>query len=152
MDTLQYLLSGFGVALTPTNLLVAALGALIGTIVGMLPGLGPINGVAILMPLAFALKLPPETALILLAAVYMGCEFGGRISSILLNVPGDAGAIMTALDGYPMARKGLARRGAVDLGLELVRRLARSPPSASCCSRRCWRAGRWPSARPSTSR
>lgn len=108
MDTLQYLLTGFGVALTPTNLMVAALGAFIGTIVGMLPGLGPINGVAILMPLAFALHLPPETALILLAAVYMGCEYGGRISSILLNVPGDAGAIMTALDGYPMAKKGMA--------------------------------------------
>jgi putative tricarboxylic transport membrane protein len=95
------------VALTPANLLVAAIGAFIGTIVGMLPGLGPINGVAILMPLAFALKLPPETALILLAAVYMGCEYGGRISSILLNVPGDAGAIMTALDGHPMAKQGL---------------------------------------------
>jgi len=107
MDTLQHLIAGFGVALTPMNLLVAAIGALIGTVVGMLPGLGPINGVAILMPLAFALKLPPETALILLAAVYIGCEYGGRISSILLNVPGDAGAIMTALDGYPMARKGL---------------------------------------------
>lgn len=108
MDTLQYLLTGFGVALTPTNLMVAALGGFIGTIVGMLPGLGPINGVAILMPLAFSLHLPPETALILLAAVYMGCEYGGRISSILLNVPGDAGAIMTALDGYPMAKKGMA--------------------------------------------
>ncbi|MDD2878873.1 MAG: tripartite tricarboxylate transporter permease [Rhodoferax sp.] len=108
MDTLQYLMSGFAVALTPSNLMVAAIGAFIGTIVGMLPGLGPINGVAILMPLAFALKLPPETALILLAAVYMGCEYGGRISSILLNVPGDAGAIMTALDGYPMAKKGMA--------------------------------------------
>lgn len=108
MDTLQYLLVGFGVALTPSNLMVAALGGFIGTIVGMLPGLGPINGVAILMPLAFSLHLPPETALILLAAVYMGCEYGGRISSILLNVPGDAGAIMTALDGYPMAKKGMA--------------------------------------------
>jgi putative tricarboxylic transport membrane protein len=107
MDTLQYLFGGFAVALTPANLLVAAIGAFIGTIVGMLPGLGPINGVAILMPLAFALKLPPETALILLAAVYMGCEYGGRISSILLNVPGDAGAIMTALDGHPMAKQGL---------------------------------------------
>lgn len=107
METFQFLMAGFGVALAPTNLLVAAIGALIGTIVGMLPGLGPINGVAILMPLAFALKLPPETALILLAAVYLGCEFGGRISSILLNVPGDAGAIMTALDGYPMAKKGM---------------------------------------------
>ena len=61
MDTLQYLLGGFAVALTPENLMVAAIGALIGTIVGMLPGLGPINGVAILMPLAFAVKLPPET-------------------------------------------------------------------------------------------
>ena len=107
MDTLQYLATGFGVALTLNNLMVAAIGALVGTIVGMLPGLGPINGVAILMPLAFALKLPAETALILLAAVYMGCEFGGRISAILINVPGDAGAIMTTLDGYPMAKKGL---------------------------------------------
>jgi putative tricarboxylic transport membrane protein len=107
METLEHLFSGFGVALAPMNLLVAAIGAFLGTVVGMLPGLGPINGVAILMPLAFALKLPPETALILLAAVYVGCEYGGRISSILLNVPGDAGAIMTTLDGYPMARKGL---------------------------------------------
>jgi putative tricarboxylic transport membrane protein len=114
MDTLQHLAAGFGVALSATNLGWAALGALIGTIVGMLPGLGPINGVAILMPLAFALKLPPETALILLAAVYIGCEFGGRISSILLNVPGDAGAIMTAVDGYPMARQG---RGGVALSI-----------------------------------
>lgn len=107
MDTLSFLTTGFGVALQPVNLFVAALGAFIGTVVGLLPGLGPINGVAILLPLAFALKLPPETALILLAAVYIGCEYGGRISSILLNVPGDAAAIMTALDGYPMAKKGL---------------------------------------------
>lgn len=106
MEVLQHLMAGFSVALTPTNLTIAAMGCLIGTVVGLLPGLGPINGVAILMPLAFAMKLPPETSLILLAAVYIGCEYGGRISSILLNVPGDAGAIMTALDGYPMARKG----------------------------------------------
>lgn len=107
MNTLQHLIDGFGVALSPVNLVIAALGSFIGTIVGLLPGLGPINGVAILMPLAFAMKLPPESSLILLAAVYIGCEYGGRISSILLNVPGDAGAIMTALDGYPMARQGL---------------------------------------------
>lgn len=106
-ETLSYLSTGFGVALLPTNLLVAAMGAFIGTVVGLLPGLGPINGVAVLLPLAFALKLPPETALILLAAVYIGCEYGGRISSILLNVPGDAAAIMTAIDGYPMAQRGL---------------------------------------------
>ncbi len=108
MDSFSYLGSGFVVALQPVNLLVAVIGCFIGTVVGMLPGLGPINGVAILLPLAFALKLPPETALILLAAVYIGCEYGGRISSILINVPGDAGAIMTAIDGNPMAKKGLA--------------------------------------------
>ncbi|KAA0178603.1 tripartite tricarboxylate transporter permease [Cupriavidus gilardii] len=108
MSAFEHLLHGFGIASQWSNLLVAAIGAFIGTLVGMLPGLGPINGVAILLPLAYAMKLPPETALILLAAVYMGCEYGGRISSILLNVPGDAGAIMTAIDGYPMARKGLA--------------------------------------------
>lgn len=108
MNGFDHLLHGFGVATQWSNLAVAAIGAFIGTLVGMLPGLGPINGVAILLPLAYAMKLPPETALILLASVYMGCEYGGRISSILLNVPGDAGAIMTAVDGYPMARKGLA--------------------------------------------
>lgn len=108
METLQHLGSGFLVALGPVNLLVAAFGAFFGTIIGLLPGLGPINGVAVLMPLAFAAGLPADTALILLATVYLGCEYGGRISSILLNVPGDAGAVMTAMDGYPMAKNGEA--------------------------------------------
>ena len=108
MDTLSQLAHGFAVAAKPMNLAMAFAGSFIGTIVGLLPGLGPINGVAILLPIAFALKLPAVTALILLAAVYVGCEYGGRISSILLNIPGDAGALMTALDGYPMARQGLA--------------------------------------------
>ncbi|MNF30059.1 Tripartite tricarboxylate transporter TctA family protein [compost metagenome] len=108
METLNFLAQGFDVALRPINLLMALFGAFVGTIVGMLPGLGPINGVALLLPLAFALGLPPETALILLAAVYLGCEYGGRISAILLNVPGDAAAVMTTLDGYPLARQGKA--------------------------------------------
>ncbi|MDB6143944.1 MAG: putative transport-related rane protein [Pseudomonas sp.] len=95
-------------ALTPYNLITALTGTLIGTVVGLLPGLGPINGVALLIPIAFALGLPPESALILLAAVYLGCEYGGRISSILLNIPGEASTVMTTLDGYPMARQGLA--------------------------------------------
>lgn len=99
---------GFGVAFTGTNLLVAAIGSFIGTLVGVLPGLGPVNGVAMLIPIAFAMNLPPETALILLAAVYVGAEYGGRITAILLNVPGEASAIMTTLDGYPLARQGLA--------------------------------------------
>ncbi|GMV58202.1 MAG: hypothetical protein AMXMBFR72_13130 [Betaproteobacteria bacterium] len=107
MDTVSHLATGFAVATQPTNLFVAAIGSFIGTVVGLLPGLGPMNAVAILMPLAFAMQLPPESALILMAAVYIGCEYGGRVSSILLNVPGEAAAIMTAIDGYPMARKGL---------------------------------------------
>lgn len=107
-NILDSLSIGFGVAFSALNLLVAALGAFMGTIVGVLPGLGPINGVAMLVPIAFAMQLPPETALILLAAVYVGAEYGGRISSILINVPGEAAAVMTTLDGYPLARQGLA--------------------------------------------
>lgn len=108
METLEYLMSGFQVALLPQNLLLALIGAFLGTIVGLLPGLGPINGVALLLPFAFAMGLPPESALILLAAVYLGCEYGGRISAILINVPGDAAAIMSTLDGYPLAKQGKA--------------------------------------------
>jgi putative tricarboxylic transport membrane protein len=104
----DHLSIGFGVAFTPLNLMVAAIGSFFGTIVGVLPGLGPINGVAMLIPIAFAMNLPPETSLILLAAVYVGAEYGGRITSILLNVPGEAAAVMTTLDGYPLARQGLA--------------------------------------------
>ncbi|WP_180129816.1 tripartite tricarboxylate transporter permease [Acinetobacter sp. YH12057] len=108
MDIFNFLMTGFEVVLQPQNLLIAFIGAFIGTIVGLLPGLGPINGVAILLPFAYALGLPVDSALILLAAVYLGCEYGGRISAILLNVPGDAGAIMTTLDGYPLAQQGKA--------------------------------------------
>lgn len=108
MESFSQLSHGFLVALYPSNLLLAALGCFSGTVLGLLPGLGPINGVAILLPLAFALQLPPEAAMILLASVYMGCEYGGRISAILLNVPGDAGAVMTTIDGYPLAQKGKA--------------------------------------------
>lgn len=104
----DFLIQGFGVALSPLNLGLALFGALLGTLFGALPGIGPINGIAILMPLAYTLGLPAESSLILLAAVYTGAEYGGRMSSILLNVPGDAGAVMTTLDGYPLAQKGLA--------------------------------------------
>lgn len=102
----DFLIQGFAVALTPLNLGLAFLGALLGTLFGALPGIGPINGIAILMPLAYTLGLPAESALILLAGVYTGAEYGGRMSSILLNVPGDAGAVVTTLDGYPLAKKG----------------------------------------------
>ncbi len=108
MDTLNALIDGFGVALTFQNLGLALLGCFLGTIIGALPGLGPSNGVAILIPLAFTLGLPATPALILLTSVYYGAMYGGRISSILLNIPGDEPALMTTIDGYPMARKGQA--------------------------------------------
>ncbi len=107
---LSGLSQGFGVALQPLNLFLVLAGCFVGTLIGALPGIGPINGVAILLPIAYSLGFPPETALILLAGIYYGAEYGGRISSILLNVPGDAGAVMTTLDGNPMARKGEAGR------------------------------------------
>ncbi|NNC23555.1 tripartite tricarboxylate transporter permease [Salinisphaera sp. USBA-960] len=108
METIQLLMHGFAVAMTPTNLMFALFGAFIGTLIGALPGLGPANGVAILIPLAFTLGLSPETAMILLTSVYAGAMYGGRISSILLNIPGDEPAMMTCLDGYPMAQNGKA--------------------------------------------
>ncbi len=108
MNILDFLLQGFTTALQPINLGVALVGAFIGTLAGALPGIGPINGVAVLLPLSYALNLPPETALIMLAGIYYGAEYGGRISSILLNIPGDSSAVMTTLDGYPLAQKGMA--------------------------------------------
>lgn len=108
MDLLTSLAGGFGVALQPMNLVLALFGCFLGTVIGALPGIGPVNGIAILIPLAFSLKLSPVEAMILLTSVYYGTMFGGRISSILLNIPGDAPAVMTCLDGYPMAQQGKA--------------------------------------------
>ncbi|MEQ9811731.1 MAG: tripartite tricarboxylate transporter permease [Azospirillaceae bacterium] len=108
METFASLADGFAVALTWQNLGLALLGCLLGTIMGALPGLGPANGVAILIPLAFTLGLDAVAALILLTSVYYGAMYGGRISSILLNIPGDEPAMMTCLDGHPMAQQGRA--------------------------------------------
>lgn len=108
MDTLANLYMGFGVALTPYTLFLAVVGCFLGTVIGALPGLGPSNGVAILIPLAFSLGLDATQALVLMTSVYYGTMYGGRISSILLNIPGDEPAMMTTLDGFPMARQGRA--------------------------------------------
>ncbi|MBM3606573.1 MAG: tripartite tricarboxylate transporter permease [Alphaproteobacteria bacterium] len=108
MDILSSLWAGFAVAALPINLALIVAGCFAGTLIGALPGLGPVNGVAILIPLTFAFGLNATSSMILLSAVYYGCMYGGRISSILLNIPGDEPAIMTTLDGYPMARKGQA--------------------------------------------
>ena len=108
MDLLANLSQGFAVALTWSTLLLAVSGCFAGTIIGSLPGLGPSNGVAILIPLAFSLGLDATEVLVLMTSVYYGAMYGGRISSILLNIPGDEPALMTTLDGYPMAKKGRA--------------------------------------------
>jgi len=108
MDIIPSLAHGFAVAVQPVNLLVAFIGCFVGTVIGALPGIGPVNGIAILIPLAFSLDLSPVSALILLTSVYYGSMFGGRIASILLNIPGDSSAVVTCIDGYPMAKKGRA--------------------------------------------
>jgi putative tricarboxylic transport membrane protein len=111
MDVLiSGLATGCAVVLDPFNLMLVLVGCFAGTLIGALPGLGPINGVAILLPIAYGLGFGPDSALILLAGIYYGAEYGGRISSILLNVPGDASAVMTTLDGNPMAWAGEAGR------------------------------------------
>jgi putative tricarboxylic transport membrane protein len=114
MDSFSSLLLGFQVAFSPLNLGLGFAGVALGTAVGALPGIGPINAVALLLPLCFALQLPPESALILLAGIYYGSGYGGRISSILLNIPGDPGLVMTTIDGYPLAKAG---RGAAALAI-----------------------------------
>lgn len=106
MEVFSYLIDGFMTALTPINLLSAFAGAIIGLIVGAMPGIGSLAGVALLMPLTF--KMNPTTAIIMLAALYYSNMYGGSFSAILLNIPGDSPAVMTAIDGYGMARKGQA--------------------------------------------
>jgi len=105
-DTLAHLMNGFAVAMTPYNVLWMVIGAALGTVLGMLPGLGPTTGIALLLPLTFT--MPPATALIAMSAIYYGAMFGGSRSSILLNVPGDGAAVASCFDGYPMAQQGRA--------------------------------------------
>ena len=106
MDTLHLLLHGFAVALQPMNLFFALIGCVLGTLVGVLPGLGPSAATAILIPVTFVLD--PTPAIIMLAAIYYGAMYGGTITSVLINVPGEAASAVTCLDGYQMARKGRA--------------------------------------------
>jgi len=101
------LLYGLGVALTPLNLTVAFAGLMLGTAIGVLPGLGGTNGIALLLPLTFSLK-NPTASIILLASVYWGALFGGAITSILFNIPGEPWSVATTFDGHPLAKKGKA--------------------------------------------
>ena len=106
MELLSNLALGFQTVISPQNLLYCFLGTLIGTLIGVLPGIGPVQTIAILLPTTFA--LPPVTALIMLAGIYYGAQYGGSTTSILVNVPGEASSVVTCLDGYQMALKGRA--------------------------------------------
>jgi putative tricarboxylic transport membrane protein len=106
VDTLQSLLYGFSVSLTPMNLLYCALGVLLGTLVGVLPGVGPLGGITLLLPTTFGME--PISAIIMLAGIYYGAMYGGSTTSILVNIPGEAASVVTCFDGYQMARQGRA--------------------------------------------
>ena len=104
--SLDYLLTGFAAALSPMNLLWALVGCLIGTLIGVLPGIGPSSGIAILLPLTTI--LPPTSAIIMMAAIYYGAMYGGSTTAIVVNIPGEASSVPTAMDGYEMAKQGRA--------------------------------------------
>ena len=106
MDLVANLMTGFGVALTPINLLYALIGSLLGTLIGVLPGIGPVATIAMLLPITYALQ--PVSALIMLAGIYYGAQYGGSTSAILVNLPGEASSAVTCIDGYQMARRGRA--------------------------------------------
>ena len=106
MGPIDGLIYGFSIALTPGNLFACFIGVLVGTIVGILPGIGPVGAMALLLPSTFALQ--PATALIMLAGIYYGAMYGGSTTSILVNVPGEAASVVTAIDGYQMTKKGRA--------------------------------------------
>ncbi|MCX7891120.1 MAG: tripartite tricarboxylate transporter permease [Burkholderiales bacterium] len=106
MEEINSLLHGFAVALTPFNLMLMLVGVVLGVLIGVLPGLGGANGVAILLPLTFT--MPPTSAIIMLSCIYWGALFGGAITSILFNIPGEPWSVATTFDGYPLAQKGRA--------------------------------------------
>ena len=106
MEEINALLSGFAVALTPFNILLMLVGVTLGVIIGVLPGLGGANGIAILLPLTFTMS--PTSAIIMLSCIYWGALFGGAIPSILFNIPGEPWSVATTFDGYPMAQQGKA--------------------------------------------
>jgi putative tricarboxylic transport membrane protein len=115
MDLLHNLGIGFGVAFTAQNLLYAFMGTLLGTLVGVLPGLGPVATIAMLLPTTYALDATP--ALIMLAGIYYGSQYGGSTTAILINVPGESASVVTAIDGYQMARQGRAGPALAAAGL-----------------------------------
>src|SRR6266567_4393619 len=114
-DLLANLWMGFHVASNPYNVLFCLLGALVGTLVGVLPGIGTVATIAMLLPITFG--LPPVGALIMLAGIYYGAQYGGSTTSVLVNIPGEATSVITCLDGHQMARQGRAGAPLASLAL-----------------------------------
>src|SRR5215207_930961 len=106
MDEISALFHGFSVILTPMNMVLMFVGIILGVLIGVLPGLGGANGVAILLPLTFSMS--PTSAIVMLSCIYWGALFGGAITSILFNIPGEPWSVATTFDGYPLAQKGRA--------------------------------------------
>src|SRR5687767_10818576 len=106
MEELSALMQGFAAVTTPTNIVVMFVGITLGVLIGVLPGLGGANGVAILLPLTFTMS--PTTAIVMLSCIYWGALFGGAITSVLFNIPGEPWSVATTFDGYPMAQRGKA--------------------------------------------
>ncbi|WP_342618249.1 tripartite tricarboxylate transporter permease [Rhodoferax sp. GW822-FHT02A01] len=115
MDLISNLALGFGVAFTPMNLLYALAGCLLGTLIGVLPGIGPVATIAMLLPATYS--LPPVSALIMLAGIYYGAQYGGSTTAILVNLPGESSSVVTCIDGYQMARQGRAGPALAAAGL-----------------------------------
>ncbi|OYT90782.1 MAG: hypothetical protein CFE43_16575 [Burkholderiales bacterium PBB3] len=115
MDLINNLALGFGVAFTPINLMYAFVGCLLGTLIGVLPGIGPLATIAMLLPATYA--LPPVSALIMLAGIYYGAQYGGSTTAILVNLPGESSSVVTVIDGYQMARNGRAGPALAAAGL-----------------------------------
>src|SRR5574343_447248 len=115
MELLNNLMLGFSVAFTAQNLLYCFIGCLLGTLIGVLPGIGPLATIAMLLPATYA--LPPVAALIMLAGIYYGAQYGGSTTAILVNLPGESSSVVTVIDGYQMARKGRAGPALAAAGL-----------------------------------
>jgi putative tricarboxylic transport membrane protein len=110
MDLLANLAFGFGVAISLKNLVYCFLGVFLGTLIGVLPGIGPVATVAMLLPLTF--NLDAATAMIMLAGIYYGAQYGGSTTAILVNIPGESSSVVTTLDGYQMAPRSASPRSA----------------------------------------
>jgi putative tricarboxylic transport membrane protein len=106
IDIIAHLAKGFGAAASFENLLFCFLGVLLGTLIGVLPGIGPVATIAMLLPVTYG--LPQLASLIMLAGIYYGAQYGGSITAILVNMPGEPSSVVTTLDGHQMARQGRA--------------------------------------------